>query len=63
VAQSLALEMNNTIEIPKRFGTSPGSYSGTPHLIINRDATKDLDSSNAFEGTVFALIMISIHND
>jgi hypothetical protein len=55
--------MNKTIEIPKRFGTSPGSYTGTPHLIINRDATKDLDSSNAFEGTVLTLIMISIHND
>jgi S-adenosylmethionine decarboxylase len=23
---------------------------GTPHLTINRDATIDLDSSNAFEG-------------
>jgi S-adenosylmethionine decarboxylase len=48
--------MVNSMEVPKRFGTSPGSYSGTPHLIINRDATKDLDSSNAFEGTDYTIL-------
>jgi S-adenosylmethionine decarboxylase len=37
------------LDIPKSFATTPTSY-GTPHLIINRDATIDLDSSNAFEG-------------
>ncbi|XTI87223.1 S-adenosylmethionine decarboxylase [Cenococcum geophilum] len=38
------------IEIPKHYTASPSSYSGTPHLTINREATIDLDSSNAFEG-------------
>ena len=43
--------MVNT-EIPKHYTASPSSYSGTPHLTINRDAAVDLDSSNAFEGDV-----------
>ncbi|KAF2140375.1 uncharacterized protein K452DRAFT_327724 [Aplosporella prunicola CBS 121167] len=37
-------------EIPKHYTGSPSSYYGTPHLTINREATIDLDSSNAFEG-------------
>ncbi|KAK4691201.1 S-adenosylmethionine decarboxylase, partial [Lecanoromycetidae sp. Uapishka_2] len=41
--------MVNT-EIPKNYTASPSSFSGTPHLTINRDVTLDLDSSNAFEG-------------
>lgn len=41
--------MVNT-EIPKHYTASPSSFSGTPLLTINRDATVDLDSSNAFEG-------------
>ncbi|KAI9847898.1 MAG: spermidine resistance protein [Sclerophora amabilis] len=36
------------IEIPKHYTASPSE--GTPHLTINREATIDLDSSNAFEG-------------
>ncbi|OCK84451.1 S-adenosylmethionine decarboxylase [Lepidopterella palustris CBS 459.81] len=38
------------IEIPRNYTASPSSYAGTPHLTINREATIDLDSSNAFEG-------------
>lgn len=38
-------------EIPKHYTSSPSSHYGTPHLTINREATIDLDSSNAFEGT------------
>lgn len=38
-----------TNEIPKHYTTSP-SFSGTPHITINRDITADLDSTNAFEG-------------
>ena len=38
------------IEIPKNYTASPSSFSGTPHLTINRDVTVDLDSTNAFEG-------------
>lgn len=38
------------IEIPKLTAASPASHYGTPHLTINRDATADLDSTNAFEG-------------
>ncbi|KAF2087633.1 S-adenosylmethionine decarboxylase [Saccharata proteae CBS 121410] len=39
------------LDIPKHYTESPaGSYSGTPHLTINREAIIDLDSSNAFEG-------------
>ncbi|KAI9822636.1 MAG: spermidine resistance protein [Pycnora praestabilis] len=38
------------IEIPYNYTASPTSVSGTPHLTINREATLDLDSSNAFEG-------------
>ncbi|KAF2421047.1 S-adenosylmethionine decarboxylase [Tothia fuscella] len=41
--------MVNT-EIPTNYTASPSSYTGTPHLTINREATVDLDSSNAFEG-------------
>ena len=39
-------------EIPKNYTNSPSSYSnyGTPQVTINKDATLDLDSSNAFEG-------------
>ncbi|KAL9050513.1 MAG: hypothetical protein Q9162_006578 [Coniocarpon cinnabarinum] len=36
--------------IPKHYTASPSSFSGTPHLTINRDAAVDVDSSNAFEG-------------
>ena len=43
--------MVNT-EIPKNYTASPSSFSGTPHLTINRDVTVDLDSTNAFEGTL-----------
>jgi len=35
-------------EIPSQYTFSPSE--GTPHLTINREATIDLDSSNAFEG-------------
>ena len=38
------------IDIPKNYTASPSSFSGTPHLTINRDVTVDFDSSNAFEG-------------
>lgn len=41
--------MVNT-EVPKHYTTSPSSFSGTPHLTINRDVTVDFDSTNAFEG-------------
>jgi hypothetical protein len=41
------------LDIPKNYTASPSSY-GTPHLTINREATVDLDSSNAFEGKIFA---------
>ncbi|KAI4236654.1 MAG: hypothetical protein L6R40_006096 [Gallowayella cf. fulva] len=41
--------MVNT-EIPINCTTSPSSFSGTPLLTINREATIDLDSSNSFEG-------------
>lgn len=41
--------MVNT-EIPKHYTASPSSYIGTPHLTIHKDATLDLDSTNAFEG-------------
>lgn len=37
-------------EIPSQYTFSPSE--GTPHLTINREATVDLDSSNAFEGKV-----------
>ena len=39
------------IGIPKNYTTSPSSFMGTPSLTINHEATQDLDSSNAFEGT------------
>ncbi|KAL8855591.1 MAG: hypothetical protein Q9178_007783 [Gyalolechia marmorata] len=41
--------MVNT-EIPNNCTTSPSSFSGTPLLTINREATIDLDSTNSFEG-------------
>jgi S-adenosylmethionine decarboxylase len=41
--------MINT-EIPKNYTASPSSHYDTPHLTINREATIDLDSTNAFEG-------------
>ncbi|MCJ1287560.1 spermidine resistance protein [Xylographa opegraphella] len=41
--------MVNT-DIPKHYTASPSSFSGTPHLTINRDVAKDLDSTNVFEG-------------
>ena len=41
--------MVNT-EIPTNYTASPSSFSGTPHLTINRDVAADLDSSSAFEG-------------
>ncbi|KAF1954071.1 S-adenosylmethionine decarboxylase [Byssothecium circinans] len=37
-------------EIPPNYTASPSSHIGTPHLTINKEATIDLDSSNAFEG-------------
>ncbi|KAJ5947554.1 hypothetical protein N7466_000569 [Penicillium verhagenii] len=36
--------------IPQNYTQSPSSFAGTPSLIINHEATQDLDSSNAFEG-------------
>ncbi|KAL8929519.1 MAG: hypothetical protein Q9208_001188 [Pyrenodesmia sp. 3 TL-2023] len=41
--------MVNT-EIPNHCTISPSSFSGTPLLTINREATIDLDSTNSFEG-------------
>jgi S-adenosylmethionine decarboxylase len=38
------------IGIPKHYTASPSSHIGTPALTINKDATIDLDSTNAFEG-------------
>jgi S-adenosylmethionine decarboxylase len=38
------------IEIPKQYTASPSSHVGTPQLTINKEATIDLDSTNAFEG-------------
>lgn len=37
-------------EIPKHYTASPSSHIGTPLLTINKEATIDLDSTNAFEG-------------
>jgi len=37
-------------EIPKHYTASPSSHVGTPLLTINKEATIDLDSTNAFEG-------------
>jgi hypothetical protein len=47
---AVALQEMVNIEIPKHYTASPSSYTGTPHLTINREATIDLDSSTAFEG-------------
>ncbi|KAI9712387.1 MAG: spermidine resistance protein [Bogoriella megaspora] len=41
--------MSIDITLPKEHALSP-SLSSTPQLTINREATIDLDSSNAFEG-------------
>ncbi|KAI9706611.1 MAG: spermidine resistance protein [Candelina mexicana] len=38
------------LAIPYNYTASPSSFSGTPHLTINREATIELDSKNAFEG-------------
>lgn len=38
------------IGIPKNYTTSPSSFTGTPSVTINHEATIGLDSSNAFEG-------------
>lgn len=43
--------MVDTVDIPKHYTASPSSHIGTPHLTINKEATIDLDSTNAFEGT------------
>ncbi len=50
--------MVNT-EIPKNYTASPSSFSGTPHLTINRDVAVDFDSSNAFEGMLFKRLTYS----
>ncbi|KAF2744918.1 S-adenosylmethionine decarboxylase proenzyme [Sporormia fimetaria CBS 119925] len=42
--------MVNPTDIPAHYTASPSSHVGTPHLIINKEATIDLDSTNAFEG-------------
>lgn len=39
-----------SIDIPQQYTASPSSHVGTPHLTINKEATIDLDSTNAFEG-------------
>jgi len=51
--------MVNT-EIPLNYTSSPSSFSGTPHLTINRDVTVDLDSTNAFEGTSNSLASLAV---
>ncbi|KAI9722920.1 MAG: hypothetical protein M1812_001368 [Candelaria pacifica] len=38
------------LSIPYNYTASPSSFGGTPHLTINREATIELDSKNAFEG-------------
>jgi S-adenosylmethionine decarboxylase len=43
----------------------PASYTltpseGTPHLTINREATIDLDSSNAFEGKHNVCLIVAL---
>jgi hypothetical protein len=43
-------------EIPKHYTASPSSYVGIPQLTINKEATIDLDSTNAFEGMYADLI-------
>lgn len=37
-------------DIPQHYTGSPCSFTGTPHLTINHEATVDLNSSSAFEG-------------
>ena len=38
------------VGIPKNYTQSPSSFAGTPSLVINYEATQDLDSTSAFEG-------------
>ncbi|KAJ5182933.1 S-adenosylmethionine decarboxylase [Penicillium capsulatum] len=38
------------VGIPRNYTQSPSSFAGTPSLVINYEATQDLDSTNAFEG-------------
>ena len=52
-------EMVNT-DIPKHYTASPSSFSGTPHLTINREVTLDLDSTNSFEGRISSVKLVSI---
>jgi S-adenosylmethionine decarboxylase len=59
VLASQPTEMVN-IEIPKHYTHSPSSHAGTPHLTINREATIDLDSSNAFEGPSHLFILLGL---
>ena len=47
------------IGIPKHYTASPSSFSGTPSLTINHEATLDLDSSNAFEGQYYQVDRIT----
>lgn len=46
------------IGIPPNYTTSPSSFTGTPTLHINHEATQDLDSSNAFEGWLFSCVLL-----
>lgn len=41
--------MVSASSIPKDYSASPSNFTGT-YLTINKDATADLDSTNAFEG-------------
>jgi S-adenosylmethionine decarboxylase len=41
-------EMVNFAETPNAFSPT----ENTPHITINHEAAVDLDSSNAFEGTI-----------
>lgn len=53
------------IGIPPNYTISPSSFSGTPTLHINHEATQGLDSSNAFEGMLqwFCLCTIQLYAD
>lgn len=42
------------VGIPKNYTQSPSSFAGTPSLVINYEATQDLDSTNAFEGPLLS---------
>ena len=48
---SFRTDMINS-EIPKNYTLNPSSFSGTPQLTINHDVAAELDSTNAFEGTM-----------